>query len=89
MWQHRHLHNPHSHTKNIWFLPHLIQHVCDNKSAINATWKDENISVSDKKKTDADVAKVARLAISNIQQHSQVHAFWVEGHAEKCAPPFS
>jgi hypothetical protein len=62
--------------------------VCDTKF-ISATWKDENASVFDKTKPDADVAKVARLAILDIQKHSQVHAFWVEGHADKCGPPFS
>jgi hypothetical protein len=71
------------------FCPPIIQHVCDNKSAISATWKDENISVFYKTKPDADVAKVARLAISDIQKHSQVHAFWVEGHVDKRGPPFS
>jgi hypothetical protein len=71
------------------FSPASIKHVCDNKSAINATWKDKSISVFDKTKSDADVAKVARNAIADIQQHSQVNAFWVEGHPEKCGPPFS
>jgi hypothetical protein len=71
-----------------FFYP-SIQHVCDNKSAINATWKDENISVFYKTKPDADVAKVARLAISDIQQHSQVDTFCVEGHANTHSPPFS
>jgi hypothetical protein len=69
--------------------PPLIQDVCDNKSASSATWKDENASVFDNTKPDADIAKVARLAISDIQQHSQVQAFWVEGRADKRAPPFS
>jgi hypothetical protein len=45
--------------------------------------------VFDNTKPDADVAKVARLYISYIQQHSQVHAIWVEGHADKRPPPFS
>jgi hypothetical protein len=67
--------------------PPLIQHVCDNKSAISATWKEENTIVFDKTKSDADVAKVVRLAISDIQQHSQVHVFWVEGHVDKRPPP--
>jgi hypothetical protein len=71
------------------FFPPSIQHICDNKSDINATWKDGNISVFEKTKPDADVAKVARLTISDIQQHSQVNAFWIEGHADKCGPPFS
>jgi hypothetical protein len=66
-----------------------IQHVCDNKSYINATWKDENISVFDKTKPDADVTKVARNAIADIQQYYQVNAFWVEGHADKRGPPLS
>jgi hypothetical protein len=51
------------------FSPLSIQHVCDNKYAINATWKDENISVFDKTKPNADVAKVARNVIADIQQH--------------------
>jgi ribonuclease HI len=71
------------------FSPPSIEHVCDNQSAISATWKDKNISVFDKTKPDANVAKVARNAIVEIQQHSQVNAFWVEGHADKCGPPFS
>jgi hypothetical protein len=51
--------------------------------------KDEHISVFDKTKPDADVAKVSRISISNIQKHSRVHVFWVEGHAHKRDPPFS
>jgi hypothetical protein len=43
--------------------------------------------VFDNTKPDADISKVARLAISDMQQHSQVHAFFVEGHADKRAPP--
>jgi hypothetical protein len=66
-----------------------IEHVCNNKSAINATWKDENISIFNKMKPDAGIAKFARNAIADIQQHSQVSAFWVEGHADKCGPPLS
>jgi hypothetical protein len=70
------------------FSPPSVQHVCDNKSAINATWKDEKISVFDKTKPDADVAKVARNAITDIQQDYQVKAFCVECHTNKRAPPF-
>jgi hypothetical protein len=40
-------------------------------------------------KPDADVVKVARNAIADIQQYSLVNAYWVEGHANKRGPPFS
>jgi hypothetical protein len=60
------------------------------QSAISATWKDKHISVFDRTKPDADVAKIARNAIKDIQQHSLINAYWVEGHADKCTyPPFS
>jgi hypothetical protein len=63
--------------------------ICDNKSAITATWKDENISVFDETKPDADVAKVARNSIAALQPFSTVKSFWVEGHADKRGPSFS
>jgi hypothetical protein len=63
--------------------------MCDNKSAITATWKEENISVFEKAKPDADVAKVAQNAIADLQPFSAVKCFWVEGHADKHGPPFS
>jgi hypothetical protein len=66
-----------------------IEHVCDNKSAITSTWKDENISIFDKKKTDADVANVARNSIAALQPFYTVKYFWVEGHADKRGPSFS
>jgi hypothetical protein len=71
------------------FSPPTIEHVCDNKSAITATWKYENISVFDKTKLDADVAKVARNSIAALQPFSTIKPFWVEGHADKRGPPFS
>jgi hypothetical protein len=71
------------------FSPPSIEHVCDNQSAISATWKDENIIVFDKTKPDADVAKVARSSISNLQIHSNVNTYLVEGHSDKRGTPFS
>jgi hypothetical protein len=41
------------------FSPPNIEHICDNKSAITATLKDENISVFDQTKPDADVVRVS------------------------------
>jgi hypothetical protein len=49
------------------FSPAFIEHVCDNQTAISATWKDENISVFDKTKPDADVAKLAKNGIADLQ----------------------
>jgi hypothetical protein len=48
------------------FSPPNIEHVCNNQSAITANWKDENISVFDKTKPDADVIKVARKSITDL-----------------------
>jgi septin family protein len=62
--------------------------ICNNKSAITATWKDENISIFDKTKPDADVAKVARNAIAALQPFSTIKSFCVQGHADKGGPPF-
>jgi hypothetical protein len=55
-----------------------IEHVCDNKSTITATWKDENISVFDNTKPYADAAKVARSSIAALQPFSTAKYFWVE-----------
>jgi hypothetical protein len=38
------------------FSPPTIEHVCDNQSAITATWQDENIGVFDKTKPDVGVS---------------------------------
>jgi hypothetical protein len=71
------------------FSPRKIEPVCDNQLAITATWKDENISVFDKTKPDADAAKAARNAIADLQNFSTFKPYWVEGHADKRGPPFS
>jgi hypothetical protein len=52
-------------------LPH-VEHVCDNKSAITATQRDENMSVFDKTTPDADVGKVTRNSIADLQAFSHV-----------------
>jgi hypothetical protein len=70
------------------FSPPTIEHGCNHKSAIAATWKDENISVFDNTKPDADVAKVARNAIADLQPFSTIKSLWVKGHAYTCGPPF-
>jgi hypothetical protein len=49
------------------FSPRKIEHVCENKSAITATWKDENISFFEKTKPNTDVAEVARNTIADLQ----------------------
>jgi hypothetical protein len=70
-------------------FPPTIEHVCDNKSAIMATWKENTLSIFDKTKPDADVIMVARSAISKLQQFSTVKAFWVSSHADKQAALYS
>jgi hypothetical protein len=62
------------------FAPPSIEHVCKNQSAISATWKDENINIFNKSKPDADVAKLSRNAIADLELHFLVTAYWVEGH---------
>jgi hypothetical protein len=69
------------------FTPPKIEHVCDNQSAITATWKDDNKSVFDKTKPDADVIKVTCVAIVELKEHSTVNTLWVRGHADKRGPP--
>jgi hypothetical protein len=69
--------------------PPNIEHVCDNQSSITATWKDENISVFEKSKPDADVAKVDRSSIADIRQYSIIKLLWVQGHSDKRGPPYS
>jgi hypothetical protein len=54
--------------KSYGFPTPSIEHVCDNQSAISATWKDKTISVFDHMKPDAHVDKVARNAIADIQE---------------------
>jgi hypothetical protein len=36
----------------------------------------------------ADISKVARNSISDLQLHSNVKSYWVEGDADKRRPPF-
>jgi hypothetical protein len=69
--------------------PPSIEHVCDNQSTISAIWKDENVCIFDKTKPDADVAKLSRNAIADLQQHPLVTAYWAEGHVDKRGPSFS
>jgi hypothetical protein len=71
------------------FSPPTVKHICDNQSAISATCKYENISVFENTKPNSDVAKVARNSISDLQLHSNVKSYWLEGHADKRGPPFS
>jgi hypothetical protein len=89
LWQHSEFHGPRPHSESLWISTPTIEHVCDNKSAIAATWKDENISVSNKTKPDADVAKVAINLIADLQSYSKVKAYWFEGHEYKRGPSFS
>jgi hypothetical protein len=69
--------------------PCSIQHVCDNQSAITATWKYDTISVCDKTNPDAGVISVARVALSELQLHSPVKPHWVSSHADKRGPPYT
>jgi hypothetical protein len=48
------------------FAPCSIQHVCNNKSAITATWKYDTLNVFYKTKPDAGVIIVARVALSEL-----------------------
>jgi hypothetical protein len=71
------------------YPPPNIERVCDNQSAITATWKDENISVFENTKPDDYAAKAARNAIADIKTFFTVKLYWVKGHANKCGPPLS
>jgi hypothetical protein len=51
-------------------------HVTTNLQSL--LWKDENISVFDKNKPDADVAKVSINLITDLQSYSKFKSYWVE-----------
>jgi hypothetical protein len=44
--------------------------------------------VWDKTKPDANISKVVRSAIADIQRHTTLNTFLVRGHSDKRGPPY-
>jgi hypothetical protein len=64
-----------------------MEHIYDSESALNRIWNQEQDGVFDQSWPGADAILVARQLLASAGL-TKIPPMWVQGHADKRAPPF-